>query len=205
MASWIDDFEGNKLNPKWVATRLSTGGQNNGVWTREVKDSKIYWNGVNVGTETGFWGETLSLPVNATGDIIVEALIRQKRTAGTTTVFGVGVNQSIITAETLNGVEIIWPGIGANWMYGRRTGATTTWPGMPSKTYQAFGQDDIKRIRIVRKNGVLFLYGDSQFVGQGTYAPTITTVDISANWYQAQTGAEKWVDYIKVWPSSVVL
>ena len=41
--TWYDDFTSNRLSDKWVTTRLSAGGQNDGVLTRTVKDSKVSW------------------------------------------------------------------------------------------------------------------------------------------------------------------
>ena len=205
ISAWIDDFESNKLDRRWVATRLSQGGQNNGVWTREVKDSKVYWVGVSVGTENGWWGEKISLPVNATGDIIIEASMRQKGNAAINATIGVGFNFALLSYYPRYGCALFMPGAGANYKEGFNAGTATTFPGFPSKSSQPASSDIISNVRVIRKNGYVFLYMDGLFVGSYAYAPAITTVDIMAAWYIAEVSSQKWVDWIKVWPSSVVL
>lgn len=210
MASWIDDFEGNKLNPKWVATRISLGAQNDGVWTREIKDSKLYYRGVSGGTEGSYWGELLSLPVNALGDIIIECSCRQKlTTAWNHSRFGpAGVNFTTAHAGQVSYGPCILTGAGTNNLFGGFiAGVPTNFPGFPSKNFITKGTDDIFLTRLIRKNGYLFIYINGTFVGQGAYAAAITNVNIYSGWFQVAnpTGQERWVDWIKVWPSSVVL
>ena len=204
--AWIDDFEGNRLSKKWVATRLSMGGQNDGVWTREVKNSKIYWIPTSSGTETGYFGEWLSLPVNAIGDIIVDMVARGRGTAGVPNGFiGVGVNQTALT-RVRYGVQMNFPAAVTPAIYATNNAAFVYWPGFPSRFAQYYSTSDaIAKFRVVRKNGYLFLYINNIFAGQYAYAPAITTVDIYSTWQTGQLAEEHWVDYIKVTPESVVL
>lgn len=201
---WIDDFEGNKLSHKWVATRYSSGGQYDGVWIKEVNDSKLYIKPTSVGTESAYWGEYTSLPVSATGDIKIDAHIRQKRNSGSSSLLGVGVNQSV--GNNLKyGVSMIFGGGVVNYLIGNNNFVQTPFPARPTKTYAALSADQILSCRIVRKNGFLFLYGNSFYLGQYAFAATITTVDIVFVQYQNDLGGERWIDWIKVWPASVVL
>ena len=202
MASWIDDFEGNKLSSKWVPTRYSQGGQNDGVWRREIKDSKVYWVAVSQGTEGNRWGEILTLPVNAPGDIIIEAPIRCKNAANYGQM-GIGVNHALYPSWERYGVTTYNEGI--RYVFGSNVGTWTSFPGFPSKTYMGtYPTTDYSSIfKVKRKNGYIFLYADEKYLGSYAYAPTITTVDIIA-WWNA-IGVEHWIDWIKVTPSSVVL
>ena len=200
---FIDDFEGNKLSRKWVATRYSFGGQNNGVWTREIKDSKIYAIPTSTGTESGFWGERFSLPVNAPGDITIKALIRQKRTSGAQSYLLVGIDDTTMNTKSC-GLGLL--GGATNYKTGFKVVGQTTFPGFPSKTEQISATDQLAELRIVRKNGYVFYYIDNLYIGQYAYANTIATVDIYFTWDQGALGVvEKWVDWIRVSPSSVVL
>ena len=205
MASWIDDFEGNKLNPKWVATRVSTGGQADGVWTREVKDSKVYWKSVNRGTESTYWGENLRLPVNAPGDIIVEAMVRLKSTgAGTLPNLCMGFNE--VGASYIQRGVLVYARTADMQKFGINGVFGTPFPSFPSKTYQQVPVTDlVDKFTIRRKNGYLFFYHDNLYVGSYAYAPTITTLDIRSLWYATEILVEYWIDWIKVTPSSVVL
>ena len=174
-----------------------------------MSDSKLHYIGVSRGTETGYFGEILSLPVNATGDIIVEAEVRQRRLAASSYgLFGVGVNQSA-TFQIRYGVHASLAGTGNYYREGRNNAAYCTWPGFPSKIQQNSGLTDIlSRCRVVRKNGYMFLYIDGFYVGQYAYATTITTVDFLFL-IRFDTGTfynnEAWAHWIKVTPSSVVL
>jgi len=202
---WCDDFEGNKLNPKWVATRYSQGGQNNGVWTRDIKDSKIYWKPTSGGTETGWWGEIISLPVSAPGDIRIKAQIRQKRSAGSESRLGIGVNQSA-GISVKYGLEMDPTGYAVQYFWGRNNFGQTAWPGFPSKVSNPTPSGDtIIIVTIVRKNGYLFIYGNNKYTGQNAYATSISTVDLVFLVQQADITHEKWIDWIEVTPSSVVL
>jgi hypothetical protein len=209
VCAWhIDDFEWNKLNPKWVSTRLSQVGELNGTWVREIKDSKIYWNGVNGGTETGHWGEKLTLPVDAPGDIKVEARIRHNNIqAGLYNMVGVGVNHLLSANGSMRyGVCMSRANIGpVNLKAGFNNSAGTPFPGFPSKLSQLGPADVITDMKIVRKNGYMFLYFDNLYVGQYAYATTITSVDLVALFFQAVLNSPKYVDWVKVTPSSVVL
>lgn len=177
------------------------------MWTREVKDSKVYWDGVNGGTESSWWGERISLPVNAPGDIIIEAQVRQKwyGGAGLNSIIDVAVNNTAVFM-TRTGEGMSLGGASSNFRHGYNAGALTPLPGFPSRVYVGnLGADVITKFRIVRKNGYLFLYGEGTFLGQFAYAATITSVDILALWNIGAIACQKWIDWIKVWPSSVVL
>jgi len=201
--AWIDDFvnPSNALSSKWVATRISIGGQNDGVLVRTIKDSKIYWKATSLGTEANYWGEKLSLPVNAPGDIIVEALIRHK-TSVVNNNMGIGVNQ---------GAAISWVRYGGSifdlsFFIGLNNGGPTIFPGFPAMTGQNRNIADSGSILIktVRRNGYMFIYIDGLYVGSYVYAATITTVDIVVCWLNSLI-PENWIDYIKVTPREVVL
>jgi hypothetical protein len=202
---WIDDFEGNKLSHKWVETRLSDGGQNDGVWRREVKDSKLYAVGVNGGTEAGFWGANIALPVNATGDIIIDAVIRHKANASLNGNIGIGINQAGFAFDIRNGLRSGLAGGGSAYIRGFNATVPTPFPCMPSKSFTGpLGADLISPLRIVRKNGYVTLFINGQYVGQFAYAPVITTVDIVFLWRTNEVSSEKWVDWIRIYPRSVV-
>ena len=204
MSTWIDDFEGNKLSSKWIASRFSAGGQNDGVWLRQVVDSKIYWIGTSDGTENNWFGEKLSLPVNAVGDIIVNAVVRHKANGGTNGILAVGVNQASMTDHVDYGVELLLTG-GAIYIRGYNGITITTWPALPSKLQNNTGSIDyLAELKIVRKNNVMFLYINGTFVGSYSFNPTITTVDILSIWHTNFT-AQHWVDWIKVSPKSVII
>lgn len=203
---WIDDFEGNKLSSKWVATRFSVGGEADGVWLREIKDSKLYWVGVNLGTESNWWGEELALPVNAPGDIIIEAMIRFRRTAGLEGVLGIGFNSiGAISGPVFYGVNLGYEG--ANEYYATNAGGRTIWPGSPEKDIMTPPTgDNLLHVRIVRRNGYVFLYANNFYMGHYAYALAINDVDI-INHLRNTPGDEtmqRWVDWIKVYPRSVV-
>jgi len=205
--SFVDDFEGNALNYKWVPSRLSLGGQNDGIWTRQIKNSKLYYNGVSQGTENSYWGEKLSLPINAwTGDMRIEAQMRLKYSGGpgNIAVLGMGVNEAP-GSEIGNGVEVIFPGAGVIFLYGRLGGLSSNWPARPAQNQlNTTVTDFLASVVIVRKTGYLFLYCNGFYVGQGAIAGAINTIDIKNNWYQGQIGFERWVDYVSVWPREVV-
>jgi len=204
MVSWIDDFEGNKLNPKWVATRISGGGQNNGVWTREVKDSKLYWKPTNSGTESDVWGEKLSLPVNvpAGTDIKVEATWRIKISGVGGFYPGVGMDS---TNYVLNGVQTYAGAAGNPYLAGKSTVGATNWPGFPSRNNIPLPSDVIVPMRIVRKNGYVFLYGYGMYIGSYSNNNAISNVNINLNAITTMLAIEIWLDWIRVTPSSVVL
>jgi len=200
-------FPGNQLPKGWLATRFSQGGQNDGVWTRDIKDNKIYWTATSVGTETLYWGEYLSIPVNATGDIIIEATVRQKRTGGADSLLAIGFNYApAIAGANRYGTELSFWGWSNNGKCGRNNGVRTPFPGRPATNFVVpLGVDIVSMMRVVRKNGNVFLYIDGTFVGQYAYAPTITTVDIIAQWYVNHFPVEKWLQDLSIYPSSVVL
>ena len=203
--AWIDDFEGNKLDSKWISSRHSDGGQNDGVWTRRIKDSKVYWNGVNTGTENNYWGEILSLPVNAPGDISIEALIRMKRTDGVYGSIGVGFNHANANAILKYGGVLFINASSPGYVAGENNTTLTPFPGFPSQLFQgSLGADIIMKIRVIRKNNYAFIYMGNLYVGQYAYANTITTVDIVNYWYFPLCNNERWVDYISVWPRECV-
>jgi hypothetical protein len=191
-----------------VATRLSDGGQNDGVWTREVRDSKLYWRGTNAGTEAGYWGEKLSLPVNAPVDIIIEAAVRQRVTGGgAQRRLGIGFNH--LLAATIIRYGVTFSNIGSEYIIGSNAGAATPFPSRPvQNALGPFGLDTLSTFKIVKRNGYVFLYakyGSNYYLGQYAYAPAITSVDIIFTNAAGIIDAEKWVDWIKVWPASVVL
>ena len=210
MASKRYTFPDNKLPYGWTATRVSQGGQLDGVWNRDIKNNKIYWTGVGGGTETGWWGEKLSIPVSATGDIIVEATIRQKSTTSLNASFGVGFNHVLSAHPILYGCMLTLPGTAFNTKSGFNAGVLTAFPGFPSKNSQnSTVTDQLSNIRIVRKwsgaTGYVSLYMDGLYVGAFTNAVTITSVNILSAWYQAGFGCEKWLQDLSIYPSSVVL
>jgi hypothetical protein len=202
--AWIDDFEGNKLSRKWVATRYSQGGQNDGQWLREVKDSKLYWSLVNGNTEGGYWGNVISLPVNAVGDIIIEAMVRRKHTPQ----FGfiqIGVNNPSPPVNNNVRYGVALAGAGQQ-VSGTNNYGLTAFPGFPAKNNILLNQtDSLSKMRIVRKNGYLFLYDYGIYVGSYAYNVTIQSVDIFVGWFMNNPVSDYWVNYVKVWPESVVL
>ena len=206
MASWTDAWQGNARNPKWVSNRLSAGGQNTGVWYSDVKNGKLYWKGQTINTESSWWGENMSLPVNAPGDLIIEAELRLERVTGVNRRMGVGFNQAGGATAVRYGTMLSWEG---EMRYcGMNALNRTPLPGMPVKSYITPGtSDQIIGLRVVRKNGYVFTYGNNTFLGQYAYAPTITTVDIiNLLFVGAQDiDIEGWCHLIRVWPSSVVL
>ena len=203
--AWIDDFEGNKLSSKWVATRYSGGGQLDAVWTRVIKNSKIQWDGVSNGTETGWWGEYISLPVDAPGDIKIEALIRQKWYGGGGRNSNLGVGFGWSVGNIVRGAILSLSYVSSNYKLGYNAGAGTPLPGFPSKTNVGpLGADIISKVVCNRRNNYMFIYVDDTFLGQFAYAPTITSVDISATWAPNDISCFKSCDYISVWPREVV-
>ena len=207
MASWIDDFEGNKLNRKWVATRFSVGGQNNGAYTATVSDSKLRLAAIGAGTESDYWGVIHTLPVNAVGDIIVDAQIRAKLLGGSAFGrFGVALNQPTVCYAQYGG-EIGQPGAGANYLIGHNGGtAGTRLPGFPSKAFLGpLGIDDIAHIRLVRKNNYLAIFINNTLIGMNAYPAAVTNVGIVASWYAGTYQNEGWIDWLRITPSSVVL
>jgi hypothetical protein len=204
MAYWIDAFQGNKLNPKWTHNQYSGGGQKNGTYSFDIKNSKAFWVGTNGGTESAYWGDIMLLPVNATGDIKIEALLRQKVVNGLYGYLSLGINQPIDL--TKYGVRFNLAGAGSNYRGGVNDFSSTSLPSMPSMTSQGpLGVDYISKFKIVRKNGYIFLYSDNLYVGTFAYAPTITNVAICAIWLTNTFLDEKSCEYVKIWPSSVVL
>lgn len=208
MASKRYTFPDNKLPYGWTATRVSLGGQNDGSWRRDIKDGKIYYVGLNAGTESNYWGEWLSIPVNAVGNIIVDATIRQKRNANTLGGIGVGINQLAAASGIRNGCELNFLGAARNYIRGMIAGVNTAWPGRPAQTIQALGDDELINLRVVRIAGAssyVFLYIDNKYVGQGALAGTITSVDVLTTWGTGQLASEKWLQLLSITPSSVVL
>lgn len=202
MAAWTYDFEGNQLDRRFIRTRLSAGGQNNGVWSSDISSSKLYWKGTAQGTESDYWGEKISLPVNAPGDIEVDASIRIKKGAGTAGLFGIGFNQNATLIRY--GCELNVGALGI-YLVGRNNTAQTALPGMPSKTsIGPLTTDVVSSLRVVRKNNYIFLYMDGRLIGQYAYATAITSVDLTALCYIAQFGHEYFCEWIRVSPSSVV-
>jgi hypothetical protein len=206
MSYWRESFKGNRMSSKWRATRFSQGGQLDGVWTREVRDGKLYFKPVNVGTEASQWGERLYLPLNAPsgGDFIIEADWRIKVSAGCTFYPGVGVNSS--GGAVMNGVRT-YAGFAANSYLGGASNITfpLPWPGFPSQQVQPLPSDTNVRMRIVRKNGIVHLYGDNKYVGSYAYSNAITSLDL---WLITNTNSysiEIWVRQVSVWPKEAVL
>ena len=207
MSFWVDDFEGNKLNPKWVPTRMSGGGQNDGVYAHEVKDSKIRFTASNRGTESGYWGELIALPVNATGDAIIEACLRHKSNNSTGPEgIGIGFNQLGFTFNVNRGIFFYNGGLQLT-ANGRNAGGAINLPAHPNMagyTYSYTG-DAILNARVVRKNGYLFFYGNNVFLGSYAYNNALTDVSITAHRYTTAFSSELYCDWIKVWPKEVVL
>ena len=207
MSDYINDFNRAEDLKRFVVTRISTGLQNDGVFTRTVKNSKIIWAAVNAGTETGYFGEKLELPVNAPGDITVEAVCRLKRTAGVSGAYlGIGVNQSGSGIQRPRyGVVAGVDGSGTQEWYGSNNAALTTFPGFPSMlAVQSQPSDSILSFKVVRKNGYIFLYINGFYVGQYAYATTITDVAIVNTWFFNSFGSQRTVDYLRIWPKEVV-
>jgi hypothetical protein len=97
-------------------------------------------------------------------------------------------------------------GAGSNYISGENGFTATPIPSMPSKTTQGpLGVDIISKFRIVRKNGYIFLYSDNLYVGTFAYTLTINNVAICAIWLTNTFLDEKTCEYVKIWPSSVVL
>jgi len=207
-AFWCDDFDKDgKLNHKWTSTRLSGGGQNDGVWNLEVKDSKLYMVGVSGGTESGFWGHKLSLPVNATGDIVIEGRMRHHNFSGGAIqgIFGVGINHNLASSSVRCGVEMNFSGTTSNYTFGRNSHVKTPWPGMPSTVQVPLPGDTLADFRIVRNADYVSLYIYGIFVGKYSFSSAITTVDIVSCWRITDIDTAKYLDYIKIYPEECVL
>jgi len=209
MTAWIDDFEGNKLSKKWVATRISDGGQNDGVYAHEVKNSKVRFTATSQGTEASYWGEFLKLPinVNAVGNIIVDARIRHKSngSAGPEGI-GIGFNQQGFTFNVNKGIFVSNNLLELR-MTGRDTGAAQPFPARPAQQtmwLSAIG-DAILDVHIVRKNGRMFVYGNNVYLCSYAYAVALTDVSIVADRYTDRFSSEFYCDFIRVTPESVVL
>ena len=210
MSDFVDAWQGNKRNFRWQSNRLSAGGQNTGVWYSNIKDGKLYWKGQTTNTESSWWGEDMSLAVNAPGDITIEAELRLKRITGTNRRMGIGVNQGAVpfpsNTTVRYGVLLSWEAL--LYYYGLNAGGLTPFPGRPAQSSMTPGGSDyILNLRLVRKTGYIFLYGNNTFIGQFAYAPTITTVNIVNVLF---TGAqdidiEGWCHWLKIWPKEVVL
>jgi hypothetical protein len=204
--SWIDAFQGNKRNDKWQSNRISDGGQNTGVWYSQVKNDKLYWKGQTINTESSWWGENISLAVNAPGDIIIEAEVRLKRVTGLNARTGIGFNQGATTSGLRYGTAIHWEAL--MYLLGVNVGGATPWPGRPSQSYLTPGtSDQIALMRVIRKNGYAFLYTNGYYVGSYVFAPTITTVNIVNVLHNGaqDIDIERWIHWVRVWPREVVL
>jgi hypothetical protein len=206
MAYWRESFNGNRMSPKWRATRYSTGGELDGVWTREVRDHKLYWHPLSSGTESMYFGEWLSLPVNSPGDIIVDAVIRGKGYGGAPNGFiGVGFNQ-VAASRVLYGAQLNFPASVFAAFYGTNNLAIWPWPGFPSKIYMMTAESDlICSLRVVRQGGYMTIYINGYCVAQYAYAPTITTVEIYSTWQHLQIQEDHWLHNLTVWPREAVL
>jgi hypothetical protein len=156
------------------------------------------------GTESGYFGQWISLPVNAIGDIIIEALVRYKRNTDGFATISVGVNQTPGNYIKY-GSNLGAPGIGVVSLTAGNNFGAVIFPALPSKTRIDLPISDVVSvIRIVRKNGYVSIYNYGYYLGQFAYAAPITTVDIINNWHIIGITAKRWIDYIKVWPESVV-
>jgi hypothetical protein len=190
-----------------VATRFSGGGEADGVWRREIVNGKLYWVGVNLGTESNWWGEDLALPVNAVGDIIIEAQIRYRHNTGLEGLLGIGFNHAgFINGPVRYGMNLGYEG--QNEYFGSAlAGGRTIWPGTPEKDIMTPPTgDNTLTVRVLRRNGYVFYYANNFYVGHFAYAATITEVNI-INHLRNTPGDEteqRWVDWIKVYPRSVV-
>jgi hypothetical protein len=160
---------------------------------------------VSAGTESGYWGELLTLPVDAPGDIRIDAQIRQKWNAGGMARLGVGVNNAPLAGGAIrNGAQLTTIG-GPTYKEGLVALANRTFPGFPAMTGQNTGLADlISNIVVMRKNNYIFIYLDGLYVGQAAFAASITTVDIISSWNTGVFNVEKWIDYISVWPRECV-
>ena len=207
MSYFIEDFEGTQLKG-WTPSRISTGGMNDGSWTFEVKDSKIYGKGLNGGTESGYWGQLLSRPANIVGDFVLEYQMRQRVNAAiTATRMGVGVvNPS--GGSGFRNIELFAAGA-TNQVCARNFGSNPiAWPGFPSKSQLVFTTvDNILNARVIRKNGTMFYYANGMYMGQETgFTTTLTGLYVYLSWWQALTfNVEKWIDWIKFWPKEAIL
>ena len=192
------------MDRRWATTRYSAGGQNDAVLTRIIADSKVYWKVASAGTESGYFGQVISLPVNATGDIIIEASIRHKNNTDGYGGISVGVNQT-----PSNGIKygtVLAAVLGTISIAGLNNLVVIPFVAHPNMTRLDLpGGDVVSTIRLVRKNGYLFIYNYGYYIGSYAYAATITTVDIFNRWWNAAIAAERWIDWIKVWPKEVVL
>jgi hypothetical protein len=173
-----------------------------------VKNSKVSWVATGVGTEAGGWGEKISLPVNAPGDIIIEANLRLKRTSAFA-IIGIGVNHGAATTLPIPryGCQI-YDGPPNMALYGINNGAyTVPIPARPSQTNISVQNiaDMVATARVIRKNNYLFMYLYGFYLGSYAFASTITTVDIVTSWWQPNVGEPSWCDYISVWPREYVL
>jgi len=205
--SWIDDFTSNRLSEKWVPTRVSLGGQKDGQWIREIKDSKIYWRPTNAGTETSRWGESLYLPINAVGDFSAEVQWRWKKTgiyaAGAyligLQVQGVSLNTYISAHSAGFSGDLLILGCG------------TGLPGFPSMIYLYTGMpyDVTAVLKLVRKNGYLFSYFNNTYTGFRSFPEQLINVILSftvASGIDYNLSVQEYqVDWVKVWPREVVL
>ena len=203
---FIDSFQGNKLNSKWIVDRISSGGQNNGVYVIQVKDGKLYLAATSGGTESDWWGARLRLPLNVAAgqDVIVEGEMRQKATVAIQSLMGVGFNQPLQVA-TDNGLEANYSGGVLNYTFGRRASTKTLWPGFPGTNQVNLPIDNIFPFRLVRQNSYLKIYIAGFYVYGGSFAGAITSLDLTAGWYQAVTfNSEKWYNWISVSPREVV-
>lgn len=215
MASWIDDFEGNKLNPKWVVTRYSVGGQNNGVWTLEVKDSKLQFIPSDLGTESSWWGPLITLPVSiaAGQNFSVEYAGRWKELTPNNDMSQCYIN--------LNDGVVLRGYAGYNDNWGATPGVFTasvtgmgnvTYPGTPlgliGTSY--LPGDGVYTIRCTRRNNyvkTVVEYGGGHLLGNFLYAGTLTSLQFQMAIFTTHftAGDLLTVDYIKVSPPSVVL
>jgi len=210
MSYWRESFKGNRMSPKWRATRWSLGGQLTGVWVQEVRDGKLYWKATSHGTESDYWGQWLSIPVNAVGDIIVEAQTRLKgpTAGGSPGLVSVGINHSVAASVIRYGAATVHAT--NNYFRGVIDYSNTPWPGLPSiNQTRALGTDEITNIRIVRKNGYLHIYNKGIFMGSYAYATAISTVDLVFTIYgsgaPANLDKEMWVHQLSVSPREAVL
>jgi hypothetical protein len=183
------------------------GGQSDGTWTRTIKDSKIYWVDTNGGTEGDNWGEVLTLPMNVTGDIIIDANIRSKTYSPGPTYGGIGVGVNWTAGlGPRNGCSLWhWAGSIRKWAF--IAGATPNLPGFPGRgSYVATADLDlVSNIRIVRTNGYIRLFMDNMYYAQAAFAATITGVSILFSSYKAfSVDTKRWIDYIQITPREVV-
>jgi len=210
---WIDDFLGNDLKPHWSIYRYSSGGENDGVWTLDAKNSKLYFKPANVGTESAYWGPWLDLKINSANDIIIELLGRMKSSGvGATGRNGslcLGVNRSLYAVSNTcrYGLNADRGGGTVNYFVGKANGIVQPQPGFPASTWYTMNlTDQVFRLKMVRTGGQMVMYVDDHLQASYPYTTLIDEITVKLVVYTTLgMDTEMWIDAIKVWPDECVL